>query len=90
MHKTIGIWFLLMLLAVPTPVSAGEWQLNFRFYHVPGSWFSSEMWYNNAMVWRLKIQTDGALPVSSSGDNAKGMVLIPALVNGMFVVKVHH
>jgi hypothetical protein len=48
-----------------------------------------ELYYNEQVVWRLKICSDGVEAVT--GWNSTGMtVVVPDVVNGMFLLKVYN
>lgn len=88
MRKRIGLAVILAWLSLTTTAFAADWQLNIHVSPENGGLLSGEMWYNNDMVWRLKIQTDGAIPVISAND-PRETVLVPDIVGGLFVLKVH-
>lgn len=88
MRKIAGLAIFVLVLSAHTLVMAAGWQVNFRLSHENGGSLSGEVWYNNDMIWRLKIQSDGALPVTS-GSDPRVTVLTPDIVNGLFVLKVH-
>ncbi|MDU4961378.1 MAG: hypothetical protein E6X17_12050 [Sporomusaceae bacterium] len=88
MRKRIGLAVILAWLSLTTTAFAADWKLNIHVSPENGGLFSGEMWYNNNMVWRLKIQTDGAVPAISTNDS-EATVLVPDIVGGLFVLKVH-
>ena len=88
MHKIICLLTFLGLFVFSTVAHAADWRINFHVSRDTDGSLSGEMWYNNDMVWRLKIQTDGALPAVSSGD-PRVTVVVPDIVDGLFVLKVH-
>jgi hypothetical protein len=47
-----------------------------------------ELWVDNALVWRLALLSDGAKPVIRNINSANTMLVIPDIINGMFVIKV--
>lgn len=88
MRKIIGFLVVIALLSITTTTFAADWQVNIHLSPENGGLLSGEMWYNNDMVWRLKIQADGAIP-ATSGNDPRVTVLVPDIVDGLFVLKVH-
>lgn len=88
MRKLICLFAFLSVFSVTLNAYASDWKINLHVTRDTDGSLSGEMWYNNNMVWRLKLQTDGALPAVSSGDS-RVTVLVPDIVNGLFVLKVH-
>jgi hypothetical protein len=88
MRKWMGLLAFIVLFTINSVAFAADWQVNIHLSRENGSLLSGEMWYNNDMVWRLKIQADGALP-AISGNDPRVTVLVPDIVDGLFVLKVH-
>lgn len=88
MRKIAAVIIFVVLFSITASAFAADWQLNFQMSVENDGSFSGEMWYNNDMLWRLKIQADGAIP-ATSGKDPKTTVLVPDIVNGLFVLKVH-
>jgi len=84
----MGLLIFIAVFSMCTVAYASDWRINLHVARENDGSLSGEMWYNNDMVWRLKIQTDGALPAVSSGD-PRVTVLVPDIVDGLFVLKVH-
>lgn len=82
------VFAFIILFSLHSVALASDWQVNFQFSRADGGSLSGEVWYNNDMVWRLKIQADGALP-AISGNDPRVTVLVPDIVDGLFVLKVH-
>lgn len=88
--------FILMLLVtvaiicVPATAGASEFMsINLAFSRAEDGTTSGELLFNNKVVWRLQVLTDGARPVSSiKGGNTT--MISPDIINGLFLIKVHH
>ena len=88
MRRWFSVLAFVALLNINETAFASDWLVNFQLSRENDGSFSGEMWYNNDMIWRLRIQADGAIP-ASSGDDPRVTVLVPDIVNGLFVLKVH-
>lgn len=87
-RKLVGSLLLsILIMLYPSSVLAADINFNLAIVRQEGA-TCGELWFNNTLVWRLAILSDGAKPVSGNGNSANTTLLIPDIVNGMFVVKV--
>lgn len=70
------------------PVWAAEAKFHVNVLRQEDGTTSGEFWYNDKMIWRLTICSDGAEPVSRNGGT--GTTLIPDVMNGMFLFKIRN
>ncbi len=92
MRKTSCRLLILLLLSMsiilyPTSALAAEFSFNINILRQDGA-TCGELWLNDKLVWRLALLADGAKPVSGGFNGANTTLIIPDIVNGMFVVKV--
>jgi hypothetical protein len=87
MSKVICILLVVLTLSWPSQVLAAGFTLNIQVMRQDDGTTCGELWYNDKVVWRLAVLTDGAKPVS--GSNSTGTTLIvPDVINGLFLIKV--
>jgi hypothetical protein len=75
----------LNLLLLPVPAQAASFNMSFSRQN-DGTTIG-EFWYNDKIVWRLKICSDGARPVTGQHSPAT-TVVVPDVVNGLFLFKI--
>ena len=79
------VLFLLVLwphLALAAPIS-GE----FKWMHLADGAVCSEIWYNDALVWRVILLTDGARPVTGLYDS-RTIFIAPDIRDGCFIIQI--
>ncbi|MDF2635648.1 MAG: hypothetical protein K0R78_2522 [Pelosinus sp.] len=87
MRKVICILFVIAVLICPSAVLAADYMVNINVLRQEDGTTCGELWYNNQMIWRLAILSDGAKPVS--GFHSKRTTFVaPDVVNGLFLIKV--
>jgi len=87
MRKVIWILFVVCALVWPSKVLAAGFTLNIQVMRQEDGITCSELWYNDKVVWRLALLSDGAKPVSGSYSRATTLVA-PDIINGLFLIKV--
>ncbi|HWR09855.1 hypothetical protein [Sporomusa sp.] len=92
MQKVIRKLIVTLLLSMiinlyPSSALAAEFSFNINIARQDGA-TCGELWLNDRLVWRLALLSDGAKPVSGGFNGANTTLVIPDIVNGMFVVKV--
>ncbi|WP_425059779.1 hypothetical protein SCACP_03880 [Sporomusa carbonis] len=83
----IALTLLTVLMLYPSQALAADFSFNINIVRQDGS-TCGELWFNDKLVWRLAVLPDGAKPVSGGVRGANTTLIIPDIVNGMFVVKV--
>lgn len=83
----ISLWLSMMIMLYPSTVLAADFSLNVNIVRQDGA-TCGELWFKDKLVWRLALLTDGAKPVSSGFSGTNTTLIIPDIVNGMFIVKV--
>jgi len=86
MRKIICILFTLFVLAYPKQVLAAEFTMNIHVIRQDDGTTSSELCYNDRVIWRLVLLPDGAKPVSGSY-NTMTTFIVPDVVDGLFLIK---
>ncbi|MDF2568868.1 MAG: hypothetical protein K0R55_472 [Sporomusa sp.] len=92
MQKLIGkvivpLLLSMMIVLYPSSALAADFSFNVNVMRQDGA-TCGELWFNDKLVWRLALLSDGAKPVSSGFNGTNTTLVIPDIVNGMFVVKV--
>ena len=87
MRKVIWILFVVCALVWPRNAFAAEFSLNIQVMRQEDGTTCSELRYNDQVVWRLALLTDGAKPVSGSY-NAMTTLITPDIIDGLFLIKV--
>ncbi len=88
MRTLIVIMLVIAILWIPNSAFAA-FQMNFHIDRQQDGIINGELRYDNEVVWRLRIISDGAQPVLSSGSH-KGISLIPGIENGFMLLKISH
>lgn len=73
----------------PSSASAADVKFNVSIIRQEDGTTFGELWYNERVIWRLKVCSDGVEPVTGR-NGANTTVVIPDVVNGLFVLKVHN
>ncbi len=85
--------FCALLLAIsllwPATASAGEARVNIAFLRQDDGTTIGELWYNDRVVWRLKLLGDGAQPVVGTG-GPPTTVVTPAIDDGLFILRIYN
>lgn len=87
MCKVMLILFVILGLTGPVQGLASGFTLSVQFMRQDDGMTCSELWYNDKVIWRLALLTDGAKPVSGSHTTATTLVA-PDIINGMFLIKI--
>lgn len=87
MRKIICILLVLFSFMWPGHALASGFTMNIQVIRQDDGTTCGELWYNNKVVWRLSVLTDGAKPVSGS-HTAATTLIAPDIINGMFLIKV--
>jgi hypothetical protein len=87
MRKILCILFVIAVLVWPSAVLAADHMVNINVLHQEDGTTCGELWYNNQMIWRLAILSDGAKPVSGF-HSTRTTFIAPYVVNGLFLIKV--
>lgn len=86
--RKIVVALLLAMLIMFYPAGGLAADLNFNISIVRQDGATcGEIWFDNALVWRLMLLSDGAKPVVRNTNSPNTTLVIPDIVNGMFVVK---
>jgi hypothetical protein len=89
MARFVCAVLLLLALLAPATASAAEFSFNIAVSRQDDGTTTGELWYNDRVVWRIKLASDDAQPVS--GPSASGtMVVAPEVESGMFLLKVYN
>lgn len=73
----------------PGPAQAADTRYGLNLIHQADGTIFGEFWYNEQVVWRLKICGDGTQPVA--GKSGPGTTVVtPDIVNGLFLLKLQN
>ncbi len=87
MRKKIAMIMLLMLLAFPGQAMAAGFNFDIHLSRTEDGTAYTEILYNNRVLWKISLLTDGARPAASIGED-DGIIIAPDLENGMFVLRI--
>ncbi len=86
MRKIICILLTLFVLVYPKQVLAAEFTMNIHVIRQEDGTTSSELCYNDRVIWRLVLLPDGAKTVSGSY-NTMTTFIVPDVIDGLFLIK---
>lgn len=89
MAKFFCALLLALCLLWPAAASAGEAKVNIAFLRQDDGTTIGELWYNDRVVWRLRLLGDGAQPVTGAS-GPRTTVVAPDLDNGLFLLKIYN
>ena len=86
MRYMLILLLITVILAVPATALAAGYNMNISISRMEDGTTCGEFWFNNRVLWRLQVLTDGARPVTS-GKTVNTTVITPDIVNGLFLIK---
>jgi len=86
MRKIICILLILFAVVYPQQALAAEFTMNIHVIRQDDGTTSSELCYNDRVIWRLVLFPVGAKPVSGSY-NTMTTFIVPDVVDGLFLIK---
>jgi hypothetical protein len=88
-RKKWCVWLILgILLMLPATAAASPFKIGFTITRPDEGIVFSELIYNDQVLWRVQLLSDGAKPAASVGGGPTTIV-IPEILNGFFVVRVN-
>jgi hypothetical protein len=89
--KSLKKWRLLILAVVMAivmliPAKADAFSVNINFWQQAGGAAGGELWLGGELFWRVVILSDGAKEAAKRVTPARTTYLVPAIVDGMFVI----
>lgn len=87
MRRFFAILALVITLSWSSPALAADFKVNLNIARQDDGTTSTEVWYNDHVVWRLTLLADGAKPVSA-GNAPSTTFVTPDIINGLFLLKV--
>ncbi len=89
MARLVCAFLLMLALLAPATASAAEFKFNVAVSRQDDGTTPGELWYNDRVLWRVRLAGDGAQPVSSpAGVNTT--VVVPEVEGGMFLLKFYN
>lgn len=73
----------------PAPASAGDGKINIAFIRQEDGTSIGELWYNDKVVWRLKLVGDAAEPVAGTA-GTRTTVVVPDIDEGLFMLRIYN
>lgn len=89
MRYVFALCLCLLLFAQPVTAWAADFNFHVQFGRADDGNVSGEVFFNNKLVWRLRLLTDGARPVSSGRDD-RTTFLSPHIAHGLLLIKISH
>ncbi len=84
----LAILSLIIALMMLIPSKAAAFSIDISLSQQEGSASCAELWLNGELFWRLLLWPDGAKETLGAATPARTTSLIPAIVDGMFVISV--
>lgn len=88
MRKILCLFILVSMLAYPNSVLAADFKFNINIVRQEGATLG-ELWYNDHVLWRLTLLSDGAEPVAGA-KSVNTTIITPDVDDGMFLLKVYN
>lgn len=88
MRKILTALILAIALIWPSGAAAAEFKMNISIARLDDGTTRGELWYGDRVIWRVDLVADGATPVVSGRPGTTTLV-IPDIVDGMLLLKVH-
>lgn len=89
MARILCALFLFFSVFTPVPANAAGFSVNIAVSRQDDGTTTGEIWYNDRVVWRLRLASDGVRPVSGQ-TGADMTVVVPDIENGLFLLKVYN
>ena len=89
MTRLLCTFLLGLSLLWPLPAEASDFTFNVAVVRQADGSTVGEIWYNDRVLWRLKLVSDGAQPASAMGPS-RTTVVVPDIDNGLFKLKVYN
>lgn len=86
MRYMMVLLLITVILAAPATAFAAGFNMNISISRMEDGTTCGEFWFNNRVLWRLQVLTDGARPVTS-GKSVNTTLVTPDIVNGLFLIK---
>lgn len=89
MRYLLIFFMITVILAAPVSAFAAGFNMNINISRLEDGTTCGELWFNNKVLWRLQVLTDGARPVTS-GKSGNTTLITPDIVNGLFLIKINN
>ncbi len=89
MAKLLCSLLVFIALLAPVPANAAGFSLSVAVSRQDDGMTSGELWYNDRVVWRLRIVGEGAQPVAGQAGGGTTIV-VPDIDKGLFLLKVYN
>lgn len=89
MRKLFCMIILVTILFLPQYAFAQDVKFNVSIIRLDDGITSAELLYNDQVVWRLTLLSDGAKPVWSGG-GVHTTVIVPDIIDGCFLLKINN
>lgn len=89
MAKFICALIIAFSLLWTTPAAAGDNKINVSLLRQDDGMLIGELWYNDRVLWRLRLTGDGAQPVAGTPET-RTTVVVPDIDDGFFTLKIYN
>ncbi|MDT8902728.1 hypothetical protein [Anaeroselena agilis] len=89
MARIAVVFLLICALLMPAATASAAFSLNVAVGRQDDGTVTGELWFNDRVVWRLRIASDGAQPVSGPAVG-NTTVVAPDVEGGLFLLKVYN
>lgn len=77
-----------VLLWLPASAAASPFKVGFSITKPDEGVVCSELIYNDEVIWKIQLLSDGARPVSSGG-SGQTTIIVPDIAHGLFTIKIN-
>lgn len=77
-----------LLFGLPATAAAAPFKIGFSVTRPEDGVVCSELTYNDAIIWKIQLLSDGTKPVSG-GNSGQTTIVVPDIVHGLFTIKVN-
>lgn len=89
MARILCVLLLVFALLAPATASAAEFKFSVAVSRQDDGTTTGELWLDDRVVWRLRIASDGAQPVTGPA-GTRTTVVVPDMEGGLFLLKVYN
>lgn len=77
-----------VLLGLPASAAAAPFKVGFSITRPDEGVVCSELTYNDEIIWKIQLLSDGARPVSGGG-SGQTTIIVPDIAHGLFAIKIN-
>lgn len=86
--KLFTVALICLLLWLPAIAAAAPFKIGFSVTRPEDGVVCSELTYNDTIIWKIQLLSDGTKPVSG-GSSGQTTIIVPDIIHGLFTIKVN-